>query len=60
MKFTSGGLKGAMESYRVHQGRNMTMTSIMYRRMNVMNFEAAMHVQDIDRNLQMWKNDIRL
>ena len=60
VKVTSGGLKGSTESYRVHKGRNMTMTPIMHRRMNVMNFEVAKNVQDIDKKLQMRKKDIRL
>ena len=53
MKVTSGGMKGAMESYRyiVHKGRNM-MTSIMHRRMKVTNFEVAKYVQDIDNMLE--------
>ena len=35
VKVTSGGMKGAMESfpYIVHKGRNTTMTSILFRRM---------------------------
>ena len=43
VKVMSGGVKGALESYRyiVHKGRNTTMTSIMHRRMRVMNPEVA-------------------
>ena len=62
VKVTSGGMKGAMESFRyiVHQGRNTTMTSIMQRRMRVMNPEVAKNAEDVEKKLQMWKNDIRL
>ena len=62
MKVTSGGMKGAMESFRyiVHKGRNTTMTSIMHRRMRVMNPEVAKNAEDVEKKLQMWKNDIRL
>ena len=62
VKFTSGGMKGALESYQffVHKGRNTSMTSNMHRRMRVMNPEVAKNAEDVEKNLQMWKNDIRL
>ena len=62
MKVTSGGMKGAMESYQhiVHKGRNTTMTSVMHRRIRVMNPEVAKNAEDVEKKLQMWKNDIRL
>ena len=62
VKVTSGGMKGAMESFRyiVHKGRNTTMTSIMHRRMKVMNPEVAKNAEDVEKKIQMWKNDIRL
>ena len=61
MKVTSGGMKGAMESFRyiVHKGRNTTMTSIMHRKMKVMNPEVAKNAEDVEK-IQLWKNDIRL
>ena len=62
VKVTSGGMKGAIESFRyiVHEGRNTTMTSIMHRRMRVMNPEVAENAEDAEKKLQMWRNDIRL
>ena len=62
MKVTSGGVQGAMESFRyiVHEGRDTTMTSIMHRRMKVMNPEMAKNAEDVEKKIQMWKNDIRL
>ena len=58
----SGGMQGALESYQyiVHKGRNTTMTSIMHRRMRVMNPEVANKAEDVEKKLQMWKNDIHL
>ena len=62
MKATSGGMKGAMESFRyiIHKGRNTTITSIMHRRMRVMNTEVAKNADDVEKQVQMWKNDIQL
>ena len=55
VKVTSGGMKGAMESYRyiVQKGRNTTITSIMHHRMRVMNPEVAKNAEDVEEKLQM-------
>ena len=44
-------MKGAMESFRyiVHKGRNTSMTSIMHRRMKVMNPEVAKNAEDVEK-----------
>ena len=49
VKVTSGGMKGSMESF-----RNTTMTSIMHRRMRVMNPEVAKNAEDVEKKLHMW------
>ena len=36
------------------------MTPIMHRRMRVMNPVVAKNAEDVEKKLQMWKNDIRL
>ena len=62
VKVMSGGMKGALESYwcTVHKGRNTTMTSIVHRKVRVMNSEVAKDAENVEEKLQMWKNDIRL
>ena len=44
-------MKGAMESFRyiVHKGRNTSMSSIMHRRMKVMNPEVAKNAEDVEK-----------
>ena len=53
VKVMSGGMKGALESYRhiVHKGRNTTMISIMHRRMRVMNPEVAKNAEHVEKKL---------
>ena len=61
-KVTRGGMKGSWEAYRfiVNKGMDRTVTSIMQKRMRVMNPEQAKNSNEVEAKVQRWKTDIRI
>ena len=61
-KVTGNGMKGSWEAYRfiVNKGKNRTMTSIMQKRMRVMNPEQAKSNEEVEAKVQIWKTDVRI
>ena len=55
-------MKGSWEAYRfiVNKGKNRTITSIMQKRMRVMNPEQAKTQEEVEAKVQMWKTDVRI
>ena len=61
-KVTGCGMRGSWEAYRfiVNKGKNRTMTSIMQKRIRVMNPEQAKTVEEVEGKVQVWKTDMRI
>ena len=54
-KVTGNGMRGSCEAYRfiVNKGKNRTITSMMQKRMRVMNPERAKTLEEVEGKVQM-------